>query len=114
MADEKGNESESDDSQPQLPNQLKDSSDEGKPAPPSCPNEPSQAQTVGKPLGRGVERQLFGASGLCSNPLTEEEKLFGASALCSNPLTEEETFFLPARAGPIDNIESLGPVWGWG
>ena len=28
------------------------------------------------PLGRGVERQLFGASALCSNPLAEEETCF--------------------------------------
>ena len=47
-------------------------------------------------LGRGVERQFF-----------------GASASCSNPLAEEETFFSsPARAGPIGDIESLGPVGG--
>ena len=48
-------------------------------------------------LGRGVERQLF-----------------GASALCSNPLAEGETCSSPALAGPIGNIESLGPVGGLG
>ena len=52
---------------------------------------------IPRPLGRGVERQFF-----------------GASASCSNPLAEEETFSSPARAGPIGNIESLGPVGGWG
>ena len=29
-----------------------------------------------RPLGREVERQLFGASALCSNPLAEEETFF--------------------------------------
>ena len=29
-----------------------------------------------RPLGRGVERQLFGASALCLNPLAEEETFF--------------------------------------
>ena len=29
-----------------------------------------------RPLCRGVERQLFGASALCSNPLAEEETFF--------------------------------------
>ena len=48
-------------------------------------------------LGRGVERQLF-----------------GASALCSNPLAEGELFSSPALAGHIGNIESLGSVGGWG
>ena len=33
-----------------------------------------------KPLGRGAECQPFGASALCSNPLTEEEKNFFASS----------------------------------
>ena len=38
---EEGNESESDDSLPQMPERLKDFSDKGKPTPSSCPNEPS-------------------------------------------------------------------------
>ena len=29
-----------------------------------------------RPLGQGVERQLFGASALCSNPLADEETFF--------------------------------------
>ena len=48
-----------------------------------------------RPLGQGVERQFF-----------------EASASCSNPLPEEGFFSSPARAGPIGNIESLGPVGG--
>ena len=32
--------------------------------------------SVTRPLARGVERQLFGASALCSNPLAEEENCF--------------------------------------
>ena len=50
-ADKKGNESKSDDSQPQIPKQLKDSSDKGESTPPSCSNGPSQPQTVGN-LGK--------------------------------------------------------------
>ena len=55
-------------------------------------------QNFNRPLGRGVEHQLFGLSALYSNPLAEEER-FSSS---------------PALAGPIGNIESLGPVGGWG
>ena len=49
-------------------------------------------------LGRGVERQFFGASAPCSNPLAEEVNIFSS----------------PALAGPTGNIEGLGPVGGWG
>ena len=52
-------------------------------------------QRTWQPLGRGVEHRFF-----------------GASASCSNHLAEEEIYSSPARAGPIDNIESLGPVGG--
>ena len=31
---------------------------------------------LARPLGRGVERQFFRASALCSDPLTEEEAFF--------------------------------------
>ena len=52
-ADEKGNENKSDGSQPQIPKQLEDSSDEGKLTFPSCPNESSKPQTVSN-LGKST------------------------------------------------------------